>query len=54
MTLQQSLVKLHLVEQMLADYLVDNTEDVFEEIPEIDDARGLVVEVIEELEGRDV
>jgi hypothetical protein len=37
-------------ESILNDWLVDNTEDVFEEQPEIDDARGLLIEAIDLLE----
>lgn len=52
MTRRETLAKLNKVEQMLADWLVDNTDEVFEEQPEIDEARGLLIEAIEELEGR--
>jgi hypothetical protein len=34
-------------EQLLNEWLVDNTEEVFEEQPEIDLARELLIEAIE-------
>jgi uncharacterized protein YehS (DUF1456 family) len=37
------------VEELLGEYLADNTEEGFEEIPEIDDARMILVGLIEEL-----
>lgn len=37
-------------ESILNEWLVDNTEEVFEEQPEIDDARGLLIEAIDLLE----
>jgi hypothetical protein len=37
-------------ESILNDWLVDNTQDVFEEQPEIDDARQLLIEAIDLLE----
>lgn len=37
-------------EHILNDWLVDNTERVFEEQPEIDEARGLLIKAIELLE----
>lgn len=39
--------KIQRAEQMLNEWLVDNTEDVFEEEPEIDEARGLLNKAIE-------
>ena len=44
------LTKLKKIEVILNDYLVDNTEEVFEECPEIDEARDLLNEAIEEIE----
>ena len=41
--------KLEAAEHILNNWLVDNTERVFEEEPEIDTARGLLLEVLEEL-----
>jgi hypothetical protein len=35
------------IEHRLTDYLMDNTEEVFEELPEIDDARSAVQEFLE-------
>jgi hypothetical protein len=37
------------IEHRLTDYLMDNTEEVFEELPEIDDARSAVQEFLENL-----
>jgi hypothetical protein len=37
-------------ESILNDWLVDNTQDVFEEQPEIDDARQLLIEAIDLIE----
>jgi hypothetical protein len=34
-------------EQLLNEWLVDNTVELFEEIPEVDEARVLLVEAIE-------
>lgn len=34
-------------EEHLVDFLTENTEEVFEELPEIDDARTVIVEAIE-------
>ena len=34
-------------EKILNEWLVDNTEEVFEEQPEIDTARDLLIEAIE-------
>ena len=39
--------KLVQAEALLNEWLADNTENVFEEEPEIDDARGLILEVLE-------
>ena len=36
-------------ERILNDWLVDNTEDLFEEEPEIDEAKFLLVEAIYQL-----
>jgi hypothetical protein len=36
-------------ERLLNEWLTDNTEEVFEEIPEVDEARDLLNEAIEEL-----
>ena len=33
-------------ERILNEWLVDNTEDVFEEQPEIDEARALLIEAM--------
>jgi hypothetical protein len=33
-------------ETILASYLLDNTEQVFEELPEIDEARRLIQEAL--------
>jgi len=38
--------KLREAETILANYLLDNTEKVFEELPEIDQARGLIQEAL--------
>lgn len=40
------------VDTLLAEWLTDNTEEVFEEEPQIDDARGDIQEVILEIERR--
>lgn len=37
-------------EKLLNDWLVDNTEEVFEEQPEIDQARGLLNDLLESLQ----
>lgn len=47
---QQALGWLVQAQQLMNDALVDLTEDVFEEEPELDEARGLLIEVIERLE----
>jgi hypothetical protein len=39
--------KLKQAEQILNEWLVDNTAEVFEEQPEIDEARGLLIEYLE-------
>jgi hypothetical protein len=49
--LSAAIVKLRQVDSDLAVYLTDNTEDFFEELPEIDEARATVQDVIELLEG---
>jgi len=35
---------------LLSEYLTDNIIDVFEEIPEVDEARGLIDEVLQGIE----
>lgn len=40
-----SLILLQAIE-MLTDFLLENTEEVFEEIPEIDDVRSLLQDVV--------
>lgn len=47
----KSIEKLKEAEQLLNEWLVDNTEEVFEEEPEVDEARGLLTEVIERFEN---
>jgi hypothetical protein len=42
-----ALDKIIQAEQLLNEWLVDNTVEVFEEIPEVDEARGLLIEAIE-------
>lgn len=39
--------KLEQAETLLAEWLTDNTVEAFEEEPEIDQARDLVIEVLE-------
>lgn len=39
--------KIEQAERILNDWLVDNTEQVFEEQPEIDSARALLIEALE-------
>ena len=41
--------KIEQAERILNDWLVDNTEKVFEEQPKIDDARALLIEALEAL-----
>jgi len=36
-------------ERILNQWLVDNTDELFEESPKIDEARGLLIEAIEKL-----
>lgn len=45
-----TLAKLKTVEDLLAQWLIDRTDKVFEEEPEIDSARALLLEVIDHLE----
>lgn len=47
-----ALEKLIRAEYLLNAWLVDNTEQVFEEEGEIDDARSLLIEVIEEIKEK--
>jgi hypothetical protein len=47
-----ALEKLIRAEYLLNAWLVDNTEQVFEEEGEIDDARALLIEVIEEIKEK--
>ena len=42
-----ALDKIIQAEQLLNEWLVDNTVEVFEEIPEVDEARDLLIEAIE-------
>jgi len=42
--------KITQAEQLLNEWLVDNTEHVFEEQPEIDEARGLLLEYMDTFE----
>ena len=46
-TKRQISTKLDKVFDLLTEYLTDNTEEVFEEIPEVDDARGEIIEIQE-------
>ena len=39
-------------ERILNEWLVDNTESFFEEQPEIDTARDLLIEALEQLKGK--
>lgn len=39
--------KLQQASTLLAEFLADNTDEVFEELPRVDTARGLIEEVIE-------
>lgn len=43
--------KLMQADALLSQWLTDNTEEAFEEQPEIDDARTLIQEAIELLQG---
>ena len=43
--------KLNQADALLSQWLTDNTEEDFEERPEIDDARTLIQEAIELLQG---
>lgn len=49
MPIEELLKKLREAESLLNNYLVDATEEVFEEIPEVDEARGLLIELIDAL-----
>jgi hypothetical protein len=40
-----------LATEMLAEWLIDNTEKVYEEQPEIDTIRGNLLDALEELGG---
>lgn len=46
---KSALAKLEEAEELLNTWLVDNTDKVFEEQPEIDSARELLLEAIEAL-----
>lgn len=47
--IHEAVKALHRADELLAAWLMDNTEDVFEEIEEVDDARVIINEVIEDL-----
>lgn len=46
------LLAISYVEEILNVWLIDNTEDVFEEQPEIDAARGVLIDLIEAAENK--
>jgi len=47
----QCRLKIALAERLLNEWLVDNTEQVFEEQPEIDTARGYLDDVLNQAEA---
>lgn len=49
---QTSTEKLRAIYDDLTDYLMENTEEVFEEIPEIDDVRTYIDEMLYEMASR--
>jgi hypothetical protein len=49
MTKEELAIRLGLVEELLNVWLTDNTQYSFEEEPHIDDARGLLIDIIDEL-----
>jgi len=45
------LSKLQAADQLLAEWLTDNTIEDFDEVPEVDEARDLIQEAIELIQG---